>query len=239
MTQVRDEIDVTSPRAQVAIRVGDTIQRRWSADVRAIGVHGSLAHGDDHDGSDINLLVVTYRPGTGPPPTLRRVDGVLVDLQVITGEDGLRRARELTPQWPLHADRFVTTRILHDPGAWFDSQRDAHLGRLAETRPREFAALARDNWQAAAQAHTRAVRLAEWYDTGAALIMIAAARLHSALITGFLTRTYFRNAADAVKRTGVDSADMQELGALLKAQAEELTARGCPVDGPLTALFDS
>jgi predicted nucleotidyltransferase len=235
---VRDEIDATSPRGRLAIRVGDTIRRRWSADVRAIGVHGSLAHGDDHDGSDINLLVVTYRPGSGPRPTLRRVDGTLVDLEVVTGDDELRRARELTPGWPLRADRFLTTRVLHDPGDWFDSRRDAHLGRLAETRPREFADLARHNWQVAAAAHARAVRLAEWYDTDAALIMIATARLHCALVTGFLTRTYFRTTADAVKRAGVAGADMQELGALLKELADELTARGCPVDGPLTALFE-
>lgn len=236
---MRDEIDVTSPRGQLAIRLGDTIQRRWSADVRAIGVHGSLAHGDDHDGSDINLLVVTYRPGSGPRPTLRKVDGILVDLEVVAGDDGLRRARELTPQWPLQADRFLTTRVRHDPSGWFDAQRDAHLGRLAETRPREFAGLARHDWQIAAAAHARAVRLAEWYDTDAALIMIAAARLHSALVTGFLTRTYFRNTADAVKRAGVAGADMQELGALLKDQAGELTARGCPVDGTLKDLLES
>ncbi|MGX6608342.1 nucleotidyltransferase domain-containing protein [Micromonosporaceae bacterium Da 78-11] len=235
---MRDEIDVTSPRGQLAIRLCDTIQRRWSADVQAIGVHGSLAHGDDHEGSDVNLLVVTYRPGSGPRPALRKVDGTLVDLEVVTGEDGLRRARELTPGWPLSADRFVTTRILHDPRHWFDTQRDAHLGRLAETRPREFAGLARHNWEVASAAHARAVRLAEWYDTDAALIMIAQARLHVAMVTGFLTRTYFRNTADAVKRTGVAGADMQELGAVLKDQAEELTARGRPVDGALNALFE-
>lgn len=236
---MQDEIDVTSPRGRLAIRLGDTIQRRWSAGVRAIGVHGSLAHGDDHDGSDVNVLVVTYTGRNGPRPALRKVDGILVDLEVVTGEDGLRRARELTPQWPLHADRFVTTRVLHDPGGWFGAQRDAHLGRLAEARPREFAGLARHDWQIAAAALARAVRLAEWYDTDAALIMVAAARLHSALVTGFLTRTYFRNTADAVKRAGVAGADIQELGALLKDQAEELTARGCPVDGTLKDLLES
>ena len=60
--------------------------------------------------------------------------------------------------------------------------------------------------------------------------MIAESRLHVALVTGLLTRTYFRNAADAVRRTGVAGADMQELGAVLKEQAGELSARGQPVD---------
>ena len=35
-------------------------------------------------------------------------------LRVVTGEEGLRQARELTPGWPLAADRFVTARPLHD-----------------------------------------------------------------------------------------------------------------------------
>jgi hypothetical protein len=90
----------------------------------------------------------------------------------------------------------------------------------------------------ASAAHGRAVRLAEWYETDAALLMIAEARLRAALVAGFLTRTYFRNPADAVKRTAVAGADIQELASVLKTQAEELTARGRPVDGALSALFD-
>ncbi|WP_433296872.1 nucleotidyltransferase domain-containing protein [Actinoplanes sp. CA-030573] len=235
---MRDEIDTTSPRGRLAVRLGDVIQHRWSAVVRAIGVHGSLAHGDDHDGSDVNLLVVTYRPGVGPKPALRRVEGTLVDLEVVDGDEGLRRARELTSRWPLEADRYVTTRPLHDPKGWFGELRDAHLARLAEARPAEFSTLARHNWALASAAHTRAVRLAQWYETDAALVMIAEARLHAALVAGLLTRTYFRSAADAVRRTGVAGADIQELGAVLEDQSGELAARGRPVDGNLAELFE-
>ena len=231
------EIDVAGPRGYLAVRLRDVIQARWPADVRAIGVHGSLAHGDDTDGSDVNLLVVTYR-NAGPRPALRRVDGILVDLSVVGAEEGLHRARELTPRWPLLADRYVSARSLYDPHGWFAEQRDAHLARLAETRPAEFSALARRNWCVASAAHARAVRLAEWYETDAALVLLAEARLHAAMVTGLLSRTYFRNRADAVQRTGVAGADMTELGAVLKAQAEDLTARGRPVDGQLNALFD-
>jgi predicted nucleotidyltransferase len=233
-----DGFDLGNPRAYLAVRLRDVIERRWPAEVRAIGVHGSLAHGDDTDGSDVNLVVVTYRPNAGPRPSLRRVDGILVDLSVVTADDGLHRARELTPRWPLVADRFLTTRPLSDPHGWFAAQRDAHLAKLAETRPAEFSALARRNWCIASAAHARAVRLAEWYDTDAALVLIAEARLHAAMVAGLLTRTYFRSRADAVKRTGLAGADMQELGAVLKTQAADLTARGRPVDGPLAALFD-
>lgn len=235
----QDEIDLANPRWYLATRLRDVILRRWSAEVQAIGVHGSMAHGDHTETSDVNLVVVTYRQGAGPRAALRRVDGILVDLTVASGEEGLRRSRELTPRWPLEADRYLTTRDLFDPRGWFGTQRDAHLAKLAETRPGEFSSLARRNWCVASAAHARAVRLAEWYETDAALVLIAEARLHAAMVAGLLTRTYFRNRADAVKRTGLAAADMTELGATLKAQAEELTARGRPVDGPLGALFES
>ena len=234
----QDEIDVSNPRGQLATRLRDVIQRRWSAEVQAIGVHGSLAHGDDTDGSDVNLVVITYRPDGGPRPALRRVDGILVDLTVLTADEGLRRARELTPGWPLLADRYLTTRTLYDPRGCFAGQRDAHLGRLAETRPAEFSGLARRSWEVAAAAHMRAVRLAERHETDTALVLIAEARLHAALVAGLLSRTYFRNRADAVKRTGLAAADIQELSAVLTAQADDLTARGKPVDGPLSDFFE-
>ncbi|GAB1642468.1 nucleotidyltransferase domain-containing protein [Krasilnikovia sp. MM14-A1259] len=234
----QDELDVANPRGHLATRLRDVIARRWSADVQAIGMHGSLAHGDDSDASDVNLVVVTYRAGGGPPPALRRVDGILVDLTVVTADDGLRQARELTPDWPLIADRYVTSRALFDPRGWFAAQRDAHLSRLAEARPAEFSGLARRNWCLASAAHARAVRLAEWYETDAALVLIAEARLHAALVAGLMSRTYFRNRADAVRRTGLAGADMTELAAVLKSQAEELTARGRPVDGRLAAFFE-
>jgi len=235
----QDEYDLANPRWHLATRLRDVILRRWSAEVRAIGVHGSLAHGDDSDSSDLNLHVVTYRPQAGPRTALRKVDGILVDLSVGTADDGLRRARELTPRWPLQADRFLTTRDLFDPGGWFAGRRDAHLGRLAEARPAEFSGLARHNWCVAAAAHARAVRLAEWYETDAALVLLAEARLHAAMVTGLLSRTYFRNRADAVKRTGLAGADMTELGTVLKGQADDLTARGRPVDGSLSELFET
>jgi predicted nucleotidyltransferase len=235
---VIEGIDTTTPRGSLAIRLRDTIQQRWSADVQAIGVHGSVAHGDDADSSDVNLVVITYRPKTGPKPTLRKVDGVPVELQVMCAEEAMGLSRVLTPRWPLLADGFITTFPLYDPKDWFADQREGHLTLLAEARPVEFSRLARHDWAVANGAHARAVRLAQWYDTDAALVLMAEARLHAALVTGLLTRTYFRNVADAVKRTGVAAADMQELGAILKYQAEELAARGRPVDGTLHALFD-
>ncbi|MFC7527096.1 nucleotidyltransferase domain-containing protein [Actinoplanes sp. GCM10030250] len=233
-----DGIDTTTARGSLAVRLRDVIQHRWAAEVQAIGVRGSVAHGDDSDASDVNLFVVTFRPKTGPKPTRRKVDGVPVELQVMYAGEAMGLARVLNPRWPLLADGFITNYPLYDPKGWFADEREAHLTLLAEARPVEFSHLARHNWAIANGAHARAIRLAQWYDTDAALILMAEARLHAAMVTGLLTRTYFRNEADAVKRTGVAAADMQEIGAILQYQAEELAARGRPVDGTLGALFD-
>jgi len=233
-----DERQSNNPRWALAEHVGDVVRRRHPADVLAIGVHGSLAHGDDTRGSDVNVVVVTYRPGAGPRPITRRVDGVLVELTVAGRDDYLQAARTLSASWPLTADRYVTTRPLHDPRGWLPALRDTHLGRLAEARPAEFTALAREAWCRAASAHAHAARLAEWYDTDAALLLLGESRLRAAMVVGLLSRTYFRTSADAVKRTGLAGTDLASLGATLAAQAEELAGRGRPVDGPLATFLD-
>jgi hypothetical protein len=229
---------LVNPRWSLAERVSEAARRRYPADVLAVGVYGSLAHGDDTDSSDVNLLVATYRPGTGPRPGVRRVDGVLVDLDVAAADDHLRQARTLTSEWPLRADRYLSARPVLDPTGWLPALRDAHLGHLAAASAREFSALARDAWGRAAGAHARAGRLAEWYATDAALLLLGQARLTAAMVTGLLSRTYFRNSADAVQRTGLASADMTELGGILRDQADELARRGRPVDARPNDLFD-
>ncbi|MDR6325630.1 nucleotidyltransferase domain-containing protein [Actinoplanes couchii] len=233
-----DDLDATSPRGALAIRLREAVLDRWRAEVLAIGLCGSMAHGDDSDSSDVNLVVVTSRARTGPKPVRRLVDGIPVDLRVFTAEDGMGQARLLAPMWPLLADAFITTFPLLDAHNWFKDRREAHLMLLTEARPMEFTGLARHNWAVASGAHARAVRHAQRYDTDAASMMMAEARLYAAMVAGFLTRTYFRNTADAVRHTGVAAAGTRELEAILKYQAEELTARGRPVDGRLGALFD-
>ncbi|KXK59912.1 hypothetical protein AWW66_21700 [Micromonospora rosaria] len=229
------------PRWLVAERATEAIRRRYPAEVLAVAVHGPLAHGDDDGGGDgeVGLLVATYRPGGGPLPATRRVDGVLVDLTVTGADDYLRQARTVTALWPLTADRYVTTRPLYDPSGWLPTLRDAHLAQLARSRPAEFTTAARQAWYRGCAAHARAARLAEWYETDQALLMLGEARLVAATVTGLLTRTYFRDPGDAVRRTGLAGADMTEVGAVLAGQAEELAARGRPVDGTVEDLLDS
>ncbi|HEX6871370.1 MAG TPA: nucleotidyltransferase domain-containing protein [Micromonosporaceae bacterium] len=225
-------------RWAVAERISDALRRRWGGELQAVGVHGSLAHGDDTDASDVDLVVVTRWPGTGPAPGTRRIDAVIVDLSVTSAEEYLRHARTLTMSWPLAADQYITTKPLHDPDGWLPRLRDTHLARLAQTEAQVFATLAREAWCRAASAQAKARRLAEWYETDAAMLVLAEARLGVALVDGLLTRTYFRNNADAVKRTGVASAHIYELGERLAEQARDLALRGRPVDGDVEDLLD-
>jgi hypothetical protein len=238
MTPVTEENPyLINPRWVVAEQVADVARRRFPADILAIGVHGSLAHGDDTEGSDVGLVVITYRPSAGPRPNTRRVDGVIVDLCVINAEEYLQHARTLSTSWPLAADRYVTTKPIYDPQAWLDKLRDTHLSRLAEAGGREFTALAREAWYRAASAHAKATRLAAWYQTDAALLLLGESRLAAAMVAGLLSRTYFRNSADAVVRTGLAGTDMAELGGVLRGQAEDLASRGRSVDGTVSELF--
>lgn len=226
-----------SPRWMLADQVTAALRRRFAMEIQAIGVHGSLAHGDDTEASDIDLVVVTRWTGTGPRPSTRRIGGVIVDLDVISTEEYLRHARALTTSWPLAADQYLTMRPLHDPDGWLPQLRDTHLARLARASMGEFAGLAREAWCDARSAHAKARRLFQWQDEAAAAILLSTARLGVALVEGLLTRTYFRNSTDAIRRTGVAAADIDELDGRLAAQAEELARCGRPVDGDVTDLI--
>jgi hypothetical protein len=221
----------------VAERVAEAVRRKYGPQIQAIGVHGSVAHGDDADGSDVDIVVVTRRSANATASRSRRVDGVIVDLGVIGAEEYLREARTLGMSWPLAADQYLTTRALHDPDRYLHRLRDAHLGRLAQTGATELAGLARQAWYEARSAHGQARRLAEAYDTDAALFALGEARLSAALVEGLLARTYFRNRPDAIRQTGFGTLDVPGLDARLQIQARDLEKRGCPVDGDVEDLL--
>jgi hypothetical protein len=227
---------LANPRWSVAEEVTGAIRRRFENDVVAIGAHGALAHGEDVEESDVCLVVVTGGRA-GPRPATRRIRGIVVDISVISAELYLTHARTLSTGWPLAADQYLTTRPTYDPDGWYDRLRDTHLARLAETPGSEFATLGREAWYSAYSAQSRAMHLATWYDMDAALVALCQARVGTALVEGLLTRTYFQDGADAVRRTGVAGVGVTELAARLRVLAQDLAGRGRPVDGEIEDLF--
>jgi hypothetical protein len=234
---VSDHRKPASPRWSLAEQVTDAVRRRFSAQVLAVGAHGALAHGDDADDSDVHLVVVTYRAGEGPRPATRMVEGVVVDLGVISADQYLGHARTLSTGWPLAADQYLTTSVTYDPDGWYQLLRDTHLARLAEAGAGEFTALAREAWYGGYSAQVRARALASAGELDAGLVALSDARVGASLVDGLLSRTYFRDAPDAVRRTGLAGAPMHELAERLEAQAAELARRGRPVDGGIDDLF--
>ena len=228
---------LANPRWVLAEEVTDAVRRRFSADIVAVGVHGALAHGDDIEDSDLNLVVVTDLPGTGPRPATRRVKGSIVDLGVICADEYLIHARTLSTSWPLAADQYLTVRPTFDPDDWYVRLREAHLERLAEAGGGEFAVLAREAWYRAYAGIGRARHLAAWHEADAGLVALSDARVGASVVEGLLSRTYFRDAADAVRRTGIAGLGLSELRDRLAVQAEELAKRGRPVDGEIPDLF--
>ena len=203
----------------------------------AIGVHGALAHGDDAEDSPVDLVVVTDAPGTGPRPATRRIGGVVIDVGVIGAQEYLGHARTLSTGWPLAADQYLTTAATFDPDGWHELLRDTHLARLAEAGSGEFTALAREAWYVAHSAAARARRLAVWHDPDTGLVALSDARVSAAVVDGLLTRTYFWDGPDAVRRTGLAGVPLGELAERLTGQATELARRGRPVDGEIADLF--
>lgn len=228
--------DPNNPRWVIAHEVSEALARRYGSYLQAVGLHGAVAHGDDTDISDVEIIVVTRRATIGPAPVTRRIDGVIVDLSVIAADEYLRHARTITTSWPMLADQYLTTKALYDPDGWLARLRDIHLTRLAQADGALFASLAREAWCRASIAHGKARRMAETYETDAAMMVLAEARLAVAIVEGLLTRTYFRNSADAVRRAGVASSHIHDLGQRLTVQAAELARRGRPVDGTVADL---
>jgi hypothetical protein len=235
---VKDQAQLAlDPQLRIGEEIADQVTRRWPAEIMAVAAHGALAHNDDRGGTDVDVVVVTYRPGQGPTPTSRRIDGIVVDLNVISAEEYLSHARTLSTRWPLAADQYLHVRNLFDGGGFHGKLRDTHLSRLAEASVREFTALAREAWCSAFSLHARAWKSTEWYDTDGALLLLGEARTAVAVTEGLLTRTYYRNSADATRQTGLAGADMGEVRDHLARQAAELAKRGRPVDGEVSDLF--
>ncbi|MDE1820840.1 MAG: nucleotidyltransferase domain-containing protein [Euryarchaeota archaeon] len=225
-------------RWRIARAISEEVLRARREDVHAIGVHGSLAHGDDDEFSDIDLVVVTERPVDNLPSVVRRVEGVIVDFGVTTADDYMEAAKTLTRKWPLDADQYLTTRALHDPHHWHDRLREAHRSMIEGAKASRFLVCAREALLAAL-AYAQKARREEARGGSAGVVAqyVGSAAVEVALAEGLMARTYYRSSGDALKRNKLDQVSLSELLDRLKVVESRLEEDGVRLDSDPRSLW--
>jgi Nucleotidyltransferase domain len=185
---------------------GRLLDRHGPAAIVAVGVHGSVARGDDGEESDLDLAVVTAGPEVAVPDRSLRHRGTVVDLGAIPADAYLEEASQIGPAWPLAADQYVNHLAVHDPGGFFHKLKHVHEAAVEEAGPEVFAAAAGFDlvrllsWEATA----RAAELAG--DVTTTLVAVKEAAVLAALVVGLHTRTAYRNLGHALHATAVSEA---------------------------------
>jgi len=194
-------------RVELARELTAVLLRRHGTDaIVAVGVHGSVARGDDGDESDLDLAVITARPEVEVPDRFLRHRGTVVDLGAITADAYLEEAGHIGPAWPLAADQYVNHLALHDPGEFFHKLRHVHEAAVEQSPPEAFRAAAGYDlvqlvsWEGKA----RDAELAG--DLAVASLAVKEAAVLAMLVVGLHTRTAYRNLAHAVRATAVTEA---------------------------------
>jgi hypothetical protein len=182
------------------------LDRHGPAAIVAVGVHGSVARGDDGEEADLDLAVVTAGPEVEVPDRSLRHRGTVVDLAAICADAYLEAASQIGPAWPLAADQYVNHLAVHDPGGFFHKLKHVHEAAVEEAGPEAFAAAAGYDlvrllsWEATA----RAAELAG--DLATTLVAVKEAAVLAALVVGLHTRTAYRNLAHALAATAATGA---------------------------------
>ena len=177
---------------------GLLLERHGPAAIAAVGVHGSVARGEDTQESDLDLAVVTAGPEVEVPDRYLRYRGVAVDLGAIAADAYLEEASAIGPAWPLAADQYVNQLAIHDPGGFFHKLKHVHEAAVEEAGPEVFAAAAGLDlvqllsWEGRA----RAAELAG--DLPTTQVAVKEAAVLAALIVGLLTRTAWPDTAHAL-----------------------------------------
>jgi hypothetical protein len=174
------------------------VERHGPAAIAAVGVHGSVARGDDTGESDLELAVVTAGPEVEVPDRSLRYRGTVVDLGAIAADAYLEEASHIGPAWPLAADQYVNHLAVRDPGGFFHKLKHVHEAAVEEAGPEVFAAAAGLDlvqllsWEGKA----RAAELAG--DLPTTQVAVKEAAVLAALVVGLLTRTVWPDTAHAL-----------------------------------------
>lgn len=204
------------------------LARHGERAIAAIGLHGAAP--------SIELAVVTADPAVEiPERALRLGDGeVVVEIAVI-GEDAyLHEAAQIGPLWPLVSDQYRNQVPLHDPDGFFHKLRHVHEAAVSSASDWVFAAAAGyDLVQLIAwEARARAAELAG--DLTAALLAAKEGALLAALVAGLLTRTAYRDQADALATAASDPAIAAHVQGGFAEQFRRLID---PASDPATAVL--
>src|ERR671931_2091837 len=177
---------------------GRLLARHGEGALVAVGVHGPAARGEDGDGCDLDLAVVTAGAEVAVPDRLLLYRGTVVDLAPIPADAYLEEAGQVGPAWPLAADQYLHQLALHDPGDFFHKLRHVHEAAVEQAGDEAFLAAAGYDLVQLLSWEARA-RGAELHsDLPGAMLAVREAALLAALVVGLATRTAYRDAAHAL-----------------------------------------
>lgn len=234
----------------VARDITAKLLEKYSDEIVAAGLHGSVARGNVHEGSDIDFSVVTRTKDAVPSRELR-VGDVLVSLGAVSRDEYLAYASKITYHWSLAKGEYVESLALHDPEGFFDELKDAWEHAMAAKSEEEFLLQARENLFEAYEWAWKADRdLAERSDAETA-ISLNEGLIATGLAVGLITKTTWTSRGEAVAQAAEAGGGIEgfpdpfmvaanpgvELGARLPAFHEalealerHLAAKGAPLD---------
>jgi predicted nucleotidyltransferase len=234
----------------VARDITAKLLEKYGDEIVAVGLHGSVARGNVHEGSDIDFSVVTRTKDAVPSRELR-VGDVLVSLGAVSRDEYLEDATKITYHWSLAKGEYGESLALHDPGGFFEELKDAWERAMAAKSEEEFLCQARDNLFEAYEWVWKASRdLAERSDAETA-ISLAEGLIATGLAVGLITKTTWTSRGEAVAQAAEAGAGIEgfsspfELAAspgaelkdrlpafheALAALERHLAAKGAPLD---------
>jgi predicted nucleotidyltransferase len=118
-------------RIAIAERLKQKILRRYGDNVLGIAIYGSVAKNEDHRYSDLEMYVITKRK-LEKRESRYVYRGMPVEISYIPEREMLRRARRVSPDWPLVHDFYCSYLILHEKDAWFTKLERAVLAQDPE-----------------------------------------------------------------------------------------------------------
>ncbi len=105
-------------RIAIAKRLKQKILRRYGDNVLGIAIYGSVAKNEDRRYSDLEMYVITKRK-LEKRESRYVYRGMPVEISYIPEREMLRRAHQISPDWPLVHDFYRSYLILHEKDAWF------------------------------------------------------------------------------------------------------------------------